>query len=77
MATYLAITSIAINIHYGWPHSSLSTYIWISYKYLEIILLSSIITRNNTPPATRKLSALRGVNYFYSMVKGFSLHAVP
>jgi len=74
--THLVITPIGINIHNGLPLSNCLVPI-SAHKYLEVILLSPIINRNNTPPATRKLSALRGVNYFYSMLKGFSLHAVP
>ncbi len=64
MTTHLVMTSFSANIG---PNN----------KCLEIILIIFIIDINNTPPATRKLSALRGVNYFYSMVKGFSLHADP
>jgi hypothetical protein len=41
-----------------------------THKSVVLIEMLSIIIRNNTPPATRKISALRGVNYFYSMIKG-------
>ncbi|MFT7109655.1 MAG: hypothetical protein ACI843_001317 [Psychrobacter glaciei] len=47
----------------------------IQHKYLALAQFLTIIRRNNTPPAIRKISALRGVNYFYSMIKG-QHHAV-
>ncbi|MBB5189076.1 hypothetical protein HNQ57_003376 [Zhongshania antarctica] len=39
------------------------------YKVVDINCLRSKITRNNTPPATRKISALRGVTCFWGTEK--------
>jgi len=47
----------------------------LQYNLLALMSFLTIIRINNTPPATRKISALRGVNYFYSMIKGLH-HAV-
>jgi len=38
---------------------------------LDIFSFVPIIQRNNTPPAIRKITALRGVNFFYNTKKSY------
>jgi hypothetical protein len=37
----------------------------LAYKAVDITCVRFKIARNNTPPATRKISALRGVTCFW------------
>ena len=40
---------------------------------VDLVKIVTIIHRNNTPPASRKNSAPRGVTRFWSLQKGYNL----
>ena len=51
------------------PFFSLQYHPFKAHKHIATDEVMAIIDSNNTPPATRKISALRGVTCFWECVK--------
>jgi hypothetical protein len=52
-----------------WINVWFSSCLAILNKYIATSIFVAIINSNNTPPATRKISALRGVTCFWGNEK--------
>ncbi|QUX89980.1 hypothetical protein CYL31_00590 [Marinomonas sp. A3A] len=52
-----------------WINVWFSSCLAILNKYIATSIFVAIINSNNTPPATRKISALRGVTCFWGSEK--------
>ena len=52
-----------------WINVWFSSCLAILNKYIATSIFVAIINSNNTPPATRKISALRGVTCFWGNKK--------